>query len=88
MGFLPYASLSIPAPLSPTAVEKNKLGYKPGYPIRTGFNGKRTSSASDTSQHSKGDTVQTNHEHTTAGESFELLTFTLGREEYGIDILY
>ncbi|OGS97235.1 MAG: chemotaxis protein CheW [Gallionellales bacterium RIFCSPLOWO2_02_FULL_57_47] len=31
--------------------------------------------------------MQTNNEHTAAGASRELLTFTLGSEEYGIDIL-
>jgi purine-binding chemotaxis protein CheW len=31
--------------------------------------------------------MQANQEQATAGESRELLTFTLGREEYGIDIL-
>ena len=31
--------------------------------------------------------MQANQEHANAGESRELLTFTLGNEEYGIDIL-
>ena len=31
--------------------------------------------------------MQTNNDQTAAGESRELLTFTLGSEEYGIDIL-
>ncbi|MGB8408310.1 MAG: chemotaxis protein CheW, partial [Gallionella sp.] len=31
--------------------------------------------------------MNANQEETTAGASRELLTFTLGREEYGIDIL-
>ena len=31
--------------------------------------------------------MQTNNEQTVSGESRELLTFTLGSEEYGIDIL-
>ncbi|HEY0664431.1 MAG TPA: chemotaxis protein CheW, partial [Gallionella sp.] len=31
--------------------------------------------------------MQLNEEHKTGGESRELLTFTLGSEEYGIDIL-
>ncbi|MBI5429457.1 MAG: chemotaxis protein CheW, partial [Nitrosomonadales bacterium] len=31
--------------------------------------------------------MQENQEQATAGASRELLTFTLGREEYGIDIL-
>lgn len=35
----------------------------------------------------EGDTVQANQEQKAVGESRELLTFTFGLEEYGIDIL-